>query len=170
MSDEYNLEYLKEITQILKGLTPNRLKLLLLLPNYKEDAMRFKFIKKESKIEQKNLRMTLKELLRHRLITYDRDAYKSGYKFENGKEVPNMVESSKHYFLTSLGRLFRFFLGIQHYYTIEYLAYDRDTSKSIYPKPIRDYLNDLCLTEYNRINLKIFDIKNKLDEELIEQR
>lgn len=36
------------------------------------------------------------------------------------------------------------------------------------PETIRDYLDDLCLMKYNRVNMDIIDIQTKLDEELIE--
>ncbi len=88
-----------KISEIVTLFSPNKAKILLILPEDEKKAVRFKFIRKEAKIDQKNLRKILKVLVNAGLIAkstmFDK-AVREGTR-------EKWVETHPHYYLTELG-------------------------------------------------------------------
>jgi DNA-binding HxlR family transcriptional regulator len=97
-STELRDKYSK-ISEIVTLFSPNKVKILLFLPEKEKKAVRFKFIQKEAKIDQKNLRKILKVLMSAGLIA------KSGRfdKAINEGAREKWIETHPHYYLTELG-------------------------------------------------------------------
>ncbi len=158
ISDSY--QSIDQIKEILSIFSPNRIKILLLLDYTAKDAMRFKFIKRHTGIDPKNLQLTLNFLVEKRIVRITTTGYMKGETYH---------ETHNHYYLSQLGR----FLRIQLLTLLELMQMSQEEEFQLKNKkgmPFYEVLGYYYSHHELAVGAKAFEgFEKELDEEMKEQ-